>query len=218
MKKIIVTAFCALMSLMFSCQVSLAQENKDAKETKDKIQNLSSDRNVSSDRYEVVDSVIYIPAANLNSELVGKSIFSVLPEKTFSSKAWVSVHQSEEIRNAMMEYAERNKENMDMPIRGFRVRIFFDNRQTARAESEKIVDAFRASHVGVNVYRSYEAPYFSVTVGDCRTRSEALVLLSKVKNEYPSAYVVRHGIAFPSLDRDKAYVADTLKLYRHFTR
>ena len=82
---------------------------------------------------------------------------------------------------------------------GFRVRIFFDNKQTARTESEQIVEDFTATYPGTAVYRIYENPYFKVTVGDFRTKSEAMRFMRRIRKTYPQAFITREIIRYPPL-------------------
>lgn len=84
-------------------------------------------------------------------------------------------------------------------MEGFRVRIFFDNKQTARAESEQIVEDFSTKHPGIAVYRIYENPYFKVTVGDFRTKSEAVRFMHRIRRTYPQAFITREIIRYPPL-------------------
>ena len=73
---------------------------------------------------------------------------------------------------------------------------------------------FEAMYHDVKAYRTYANPYFKVTVGDFRTKSEAMELLSRIKVNFPSAFVVRENISFPVVDRENAYVVDTIKVLR----
>ena len=66
----------------------------------------------------------------------------------------------------------------------------------------------------VSAYRTYTNPYFKVTVGDCRTKSEAMALLARIKGAFPSAFVVKENINYPIVDKDNAYVVDTVKVLR----
>jgi hypothetical protein len=66
----------------------------------------------------------------------------------------------------------------------------------------------------VTAYRSYANPYFKVTVGDFRTRSEAMALLQRIRGEFPSAFVIKENIEFPVVDKENAYVTDTIKILR----
>lgn len=154
--------------------------------------------------YELVDSVIYRPVATADSTLVGKSIFNVLPEN-------VNVRQSQQIANSMKSHVASNGART---ISGYRVRIFFDNKQNARTESEAVLKRFNGLYPDVMAYRIYANPYFKVTVGDFRTKSEAMALLARIKGAFPSAFVVKENIEFPVVDKDNAVIADTIKVMR----
>ncbi len=77
---------------------------------------------------------------------------------------------------------------------GFRVRIYFDNRQEARNRSSEVESRFTESYPGVPAYRTYAYPYFKVTVGDFRSRSAAMMFLKKIESDFPSAFIVRENI------------------------
>ena len=48
--------------------------------------------------------------------------------------------------------------NPERSVAGYRIRIFFDNKQTARAASEKVENDFMAQYPDIRVYRNYNAP------------------------------------------------------------
>jgi hypothetical protein len=154
--------------------------------------------------YELVDSVIYRPVATADSTLVGKNIFNVLPDN-------VNVRQSQQIANSMKSHVASNGART---ISGYRVRIFFDNKQNARTESEAVLKRFNGLYPDVMAYRIYANPYFKVTVGDFRTKSEAMALLARIKGAFPSAFVVKENIEFPVVDKDNAVITDTIKVMR----
>ena len=148
--------------------------------------------------YELVDSVVYRPAAAVDSTLVGVDVF-----------AKVNVEQSPMVEESVRTHILSNKERV---LTGYRVRIFFDNRQTSRVESEETLKRFQTLHRDVPAYRTYSNPYFKVTVGDFRTKSEAMELLSRIRHEFPSAFVVKESIEYPVVDKNNAVVADTVKV------
>ena len=119
--------------------------------------------------YDVLDSLVYMPAASLDSTLFGKDIISVLD---------ADVHQSAAIRSAL---SSRIKSNSSRTITGYRVRIFFDNKQDSRGASEAAMYRFKGMYPGIAAYRSFANPFFKVTVGDFRTKSEAMQLLQKIR-------------------------------------
>jgi hypothetical protein len=102
--------------------------------------------------------------------------------------------------------------NQNRQIEGYRIRIFF--KESARTESEEVMKKFIAKYPGVPAYRSYANPYFKVTVGDFRNKSEAMQLLEKFIGEYPTAFVVKEMISYPVVDKTNAYVIDTLKVVK----
>lgn len=156
--------------------------------------------------WEVVDSVIYIPSVRIDTTLVGKDIFYILPDGR-NGTGRVSVSQS---ANVARSTAERIEANRQRPIEGYRVRIFF--KESARAESEEVQRLFMARNPGVSAYRSYANPYFKVTVGDFRTRSEAMQLMKKLMADYPAAFVVKEHIRYPVVDKTQAYLTDTIQV------
>lgn len=161
--------------------------------------------------YELVDSVVYIPASVVDTALVGKLIFSELPLVSKGGNANVKVHQSKAIWDSMHEHFNTNK---DRTITGYRVRIFFDNKRTARTESENTLNRFVEKHRDIAAYRSYVNPYFKVTVGNFRTKSEAMQLLSSIKREFPSAFIVKENISYPVVDKERPVIVDTIKILR----
>ena len=152
--------------------------------------------------YVLVDSVVYRPVATVDTTLVGKDVFDI---------PGVKISQTDAVQDAMRRQIADNETRT---LSGYRVRIFFDNRQSARVESEETLKRFESMYHDVAAYRTYANPYFKVTVGDFRTRSEAVKLLERIKGAFPSAFVVKENIAFPVVDKENAYVADTVKVLR----
>jgi hypothetical protein len=161
--------------------------------------------------YVLVDSVIYRPVATVDTTLVGKDVFLLMPSREMGDNVDVKIVQTEAVKDAMRRQVA---DNASRTLSGYRVRIFFDNKQTARVESEETLKKFESMYHDVVAYRTYANPYFKVTVGDFRTRSEAVRLLERIKGEFPSAFVVKENIAFPVVDKDNAYVTDTIKVLR----
>lgn len=172
---------------------------------------LSAQEIVVPEGYELVDSIVYRPASAVDTSLVGKDIFKFMPKKSEGGAADVEIFQSDSLMNAMQKHVAANS---GRTLSGYRVRIFFDNRQSARVASEETLKRFESLYHDVVAYRTYANPYFKVTVGDFRTKSEAMALLERIRYEFPSAFVVKENISFPVVDRENAYVIDTLKVLR----
>ena len=122
----------------------------------------------------------------VDSTLIGKSIFNLLPN--------VTVHQSQSILSSMNRQIASNSSRK---ISGYRVRIFNDNKQNSRGASEAAMGRFKGMYPGIAAYRTYSNPFFKVTVGDFRTKSEAMRLLQQVKGSFPSAFIVKETINYP---------------------
>ena len=163
------------------------------------------------DGYELVDSLVYRPVSGVDSLLNGKDVFHIMPLKARGGKADVEIYQSQDVANSLRKHVQNNSKRT---INGYRVRIFFDNKQTARVESEEMLKKFESMYHDVKAYRTYANPYFKVTVGDFRTKSEAMALLTRIKGDFPSAFVVKENIEYPVVDSDNAVIADTVKVLR----
>lgn len=164
------------------------------------------------DGYVLVDSLVYRPAAAADPGLVGQDIYWLLDSDGPGGKADVNVKQDPRITSTMRAYMSSNASRT---LKGFRVRIFFDNSRNARAESEAALKRFESIYHDVAAYRTYENPYFKVTVGDFRTKSEAMALLGRIKRDFPSAFVVKEqGISYPVVDRENAYIVDTVRVLK----
>lgn len=139
-----------------------------------------------------VDSLKQEQAAD--SVVVQKDPFALISEgETLFERSLIKITQTNTIEEAVKRYISNGP---NRKLRGYRVRIYFDNKQNARQKSEEIVSLFQENYPEISVYRSYDNPYFKVSVGDLRNRSEAMKLLNRVKKEYPSAFVVRENISF----------------------
>ena len=161
--------------------------------------------------YELADSIVYRPVSAVDTTLAGQNILYIMPKKDMGSIADVNVYQADTISQAVLEHVAANA---GRAMNGYRVRIFFDNKQSARTASEETLKRFESMYHDVVAYRTYANPYFKVTVGDFRTKSEAMALLERIRYEFPSAFVVKENIAFPVVDKENAYVTDTLKVLR----
>lgn len=163
--------------------------------------------------YELVDSVIFVRSASADSSLVGKNVFDIMPSRLKGDKADVIITQDSLLLAAMRSHIIANS---GKPIRGYRIRIYYDNSQNARNESMWAYST-AINYFHVSAYRGYSNPYFKVTIGDCRTKSEAQKLLNMVKGTFPSAFIVRESIHMPSIHSGQGLQTDTIKVLRKIT-
>ena len=132
------------------------------------------------------DSLLSKPA--VDSTLVGHDIFDEL------NADGVKVSQSQTIRSAFARYIASASQRK---VQGYRIRVYYDNDHEARGRSEAIARAVKGRFPQYSVYRTYESPNFKVSVGDFRTRDEALQPYTELKSIYPSAFIIKDNINFP---------------------
>lgn len=107
---------------------------------------------------------------------------------------FVTVHQSDALSAALEAHIDRNARRTaaGMSNQTYRIRIFFDSGQNARAASEAAAARFRSLHPGVAVSRTYNDPFFKVTVGNYTTKADATAALKSLQQEFPTAFIVRN--------------------------
>lgn len=138
----------------------------------------------------------------VDSTILGMDIFSAIPES-------VVVRQEARIRLAL---GDKIMSDESVMTNGFRIRIFIDSRRNARETSLEVLRRFNERYPFIQVYRSYSAPNFKVTVGNFRNRVEAEKLLAEIKGDYPDAFIVRERFKYPSIgDADTRSREDLLE-------
>lgn len=85
-------------------------------------------------------------------------------------------------------------------IAGFRIRIFSNLGNNARAQSQAAKTRFYELFPEIPIYRGYHSPYFTVYVGDYRTNIDALKDFKQIKRHFPSAFIVPSNINYPDLE------------------
>ncbi len=154
---------------------------------------LSAQNNVTASALDTLP--VYEPLPSEDISYSGKNIFDLLAKSSLTSGT-VNIEQSSIVKSAFARHIARNS---NRKITGYRVRIFFDNSQNARQKSESVAGAFAAAYPGVAIYRTYASPYFKVTVGDFRSRDEAQLFAQRLKGWFPSVFLVKETINYPSL-------------------
>ena len=126
-------------------------------------------------------------SSQVDSTLLGRSALSILGPG-------VTVNQSRAMRTAFDSYVASNASKK---LTGYRIRVYFDNGQNARNRSEAIARSISNAYPGMGVYRTFESPNFKVTVGDFRTKDEALKVYHALKATYPTALILKETINYP---------------------
>lgn len=125
--------------------------------------------------------------ASMDTTLVGRDIMTLMG-------SGISVNQTSAVRTALNKYIYSNT---GKKIQGYRIRVFYDNSPQARTRSESIAAYLRNQFPENGVYRSFESPNYKVTVGDFRTKDEALKIYMALKGIYPTAYIIKESINYP---------------------
>lgn len=142
------------------------------------------------DSTAVADSAILAMPPVLDSTLLGTSIYG------YAEQANVRVNRTPAVDTALKRYIT---DNFARRVHGYRIRLFFDNKQSARNESEKTENLFKENFPTIPVYRSYVNPYFKVVAGDYRTKSDAMRELSAIREIFPNAFIIKEYINFPQI-------------------
>lgn len=123
----------------------------------------------------------------MDTTLVGKDIITLLGDG-------INVTQSTAVHTALNQYINSNSTKK---IPGYRIRVFYDNSPQARTRSESIAAYVRAQFPEIGVYRSFESPNYKVTVGNFRSKDEALKIYMILKKTYPTAFIIKDYINYP---------------------
>ena len=120
-----------------------------------------------------------------NAQDNAKNIFNKLND---SNGEDIKIYQSPQLRLAM----EKQFASIDNKkgIEGYRIQIYFGNGKSARQKTNNVRVTFISQHKDTKAHIVYDNPYFRVKVGDYRTKSEALNFLTKIKPQYPDAFIV----------------------------
>lgn len=118
--------------------------------------------------------------------------------QTNGSGGVVTIKQDERLAKMLDFHLLQNAKRPG--LQGFRIRIFFDLGQKSRQASQEAMEQFMEKYPDIAVYRTFDSPYYKVSVGDFRSRDNALRLYNQLKQEYPKAFIVPEWINFPRLD------------------
>lgn len=132
---------------------------------------------------------------NVHPDYDGRDIFVLLHDNE-RGQGHVILKQPQGLMEAFRNQVYKNSRRK---INGYRIRIYSGNSQDARRRCDEIAGGFIAAHPDIPVYKSYSNPFFKVTVGDFRTRDEALLFAESIAGRYPSAFLVREPINYPPL-------------------
>lgn len=135
------------------------------------------------------DSAAVLPVMPVlvDSSLINVPLFALLEGE---GGGRITVNQTPAVRNMFDSYVSAN---VDRRKSGYRILVYSDNTQSARANSENIEKTLRATYP-MEVYRNYSAPFFTVHIGNFRTKADAMRLCNELLAAYPQAKIVRSAI------------------------
>lgn len=96
------------------------------------------------------------------------------------------------------KYLSTNRKVQGVP--GYRIRIYSGSGIGAKEEQQRVRARFLSLYPDIDAYYQYDEPFFKVYVGDCRTRSEALILYDRVKRNFPNPILREDYINLKSAD------------------
>lgn len=86
-------------------------------------------------------------------------------------------------------------------VAGYRIVIFMSNAPTARTEAVAARESFDALYPDEPSHIVYDNPYFKVAAGSCTTQEEAIMLMERVRGNFPKAFVMRTTISAAEFSR-----------------
>ncbi len=92
-----------------------------------------------------------------------------------------------EYGDAARTVAEASRAERRDRFPGYRVCIFSDNGPEAREGAFAARKLFEETFPGVKVCMGYDIPYFKVSVGNCLTTEEAIILKERVSATFPGS-------------------------------
>jgi len=122
----------------------------------------------------------------VDTDLLGKDILTVIGPG-------VTIMQSESLKNAFAKYV---RTNATKPMAGYRIRVFFESGQQARARSLSVANTLKKQYPNMGVYQNFDSPNFQVFLGDFRTRHDAMRTFNEVRVAYPTAMIMRQNINY----------------------
>ncbi len=84
-------------------------------------------------------------------------------------------------------------------FQGWRICIFSDNTAEAREGAHRAMKSFEEHFPTIPLYDQYASPYFRVSVGNCTTPEEAIILLERVRPLFPKAFMKQEQLKLNDL-------------------
>ncbi len=109
-----------------------------------------------------------------------------------SNNSEITIHLDSLIEMNYYKHIHYNRK--DPGAKGYQIRIYSGSGQRAKENAEKARSLFLSKYENIGAYLVYDTPDYKVYVGDCRTPSDVLKLILRVKVEFPNAFPVSRRI------------------------
>ena len=116
-------------------------------------------------------------------------------DTTLSENGSITSINEEEINTLVRKYENILKARNG--AEGWRVQLMF---KAKKEEITQLKIAFIKLYPEIAVYLEYDAPYYRVRVGNCRTKLEAIKIKDLISKKFPGAYPVPEIINFSQLE------------------
>jgi hypothetical protein len=111
----------------------------------------------------------------------------------------VTIKKDARIDAIVAKKAEVKSPAIHPEIDGYRIQLFFDS---DKSEVNGARSRFISQYPKVDTYVEFKAPNFFLKVGDFRTRLEAEKVLTNVKAEFPTSFIIQEKINLPRLVKE----------------
>ncbi len=130
-----------------------------------------------------------------------EDIFSQLQDNSYGGV--IQIFQDPSLHVLVDKNTRLNKKE---GLEGYRIQLFSNSGQDAREKANEVQQKFLELFPDFDnslIYTEYAAPYFKVRVGDFRSKNEAYEIFHKLRNKFPSSYIIKSKINFPKLEPDQ---------------
>ena len=134
-------------------------------------------------------AILILTVGTLQAQTSPRALKQELAKPATGTGARIVIEESSELEPML-----NRTHSLDRKIQGYRIRIFFDNSQQARGNARAIMARFQNAFPDIPAYLVYENPYFKVTVGNCLTLDEAMIVLGRVKSQFDRAFPVQEDL------------------------
>lgn len=121
----------------------------------------------------------------------------LISNHSFSQKGEVTIHSDARLDNFIKQRGMIIPPATSPQMSGYRVQLIFDS-------NKKTVDDARSRFIGqhpkIDTYISYNAPHFTLKVGDFRSKQDAEKIKDELMRDFPTCFVVKETINLPRID------------------